>query len=443
MAYGVTDTGFVLKPLAQIKADLEASFKATFGASIDLSPDGPFGQIIGILAGSLAEEWEQMQSIYNNAYPDTASGAALDNLCALTGITRLPAKPTKVTAILVGTAGTVVALGKVASVASVATSRFDLDATVTISALTAWAGTTVYAAGALRTASGNVYYCVVGGTSGGVAPSTTGTAIVDGTVTWRYIAAGTAAVAAALTCELTGPTACNAGTLSVIETPVAGWNAVSNPADGTLGSNIETNPALRNRRAASVTAPGSSSVNAIRADVLAVAGVTSCVVYENVTDATDGQGRPPHSIEALVQGGTDAAVAAAIFGSKGGGLNTFGSTSSAVLDSQGISHTINFNRPTPVPIYITVNMVKAAATWPADGPTQVTNALLTYGLTMAVGQPVNDALLYAPVLTVLGVADITNIRIGLAPAPGSSANLVLALRELAVFDSARVVVNVT
>jgi hypothetical protein len=39
--YGVTGSGFVPEPLAQIEADLQAALQAQFGADIDLSASGP------------------------------------------------------------------------------------------------------------------------------------------------------------------------------------------------------------------------------------------------------------------------------------------------------------------------------------------------------------------------------------------------------------------
>lgn len=62
--------------------------------------------------------------------------------------------------------------------------------TATISTPTVWAALTAYSIGNVVTNSGRVYKCTVGGTSaasGG--PSSTGTAIVDATVTWTYLGA--------------------------------------------------------------------------------------------------------------------------------------------------------------------------------------------------------------------------------------------------------------
>lgn len=55
-------------------------------------------------------------------------------------------------------------------------------------AVTAWAATTAYTVGLLRSNGGRVYTVTVAGTSAGAGgPTGTGTGIVDGTVTWDYV----------------------------------------------------------------------------------------------------------------------------------------------------------------------------------------------------------------------------------------------------------------
>jgi hypothetical protein len=61
----------------------------------------------------------------------------------------------------------------------------DVSATISISG---WAATTAYGKYEVRSANSNFYMCEVAGTSAGAGgPSGTGSAIVDGTVTWSYI----------------------------------------------------------------------------------------------------------------------------------------------------------------------------------------------------------------------------------------------------------------
>lgn len=64
------------------------------------------------------------------------------------------------------------------------------NATIIIPSYAAWATSTAYSAGNFRVANGNLYYCLIGGTSAstGSGPSaSTTTPIVDGTVTWSYV----------------------------------------------------------------------------------------------------------------------------------------------------------------------------------------------------------------------------------------------------------------
>lgn len=56
----------------------------------------------------------------------------------------------------------------------------------------AWAATTAYVAGDIVVKSSLAYEATVAGTSGGGGPSGTGVAIVDGTVTWKYVGPGVA-----------------------------------------------------------------------------------------------------------------------------------------------------------------------------------------------------------------------------------------------------------
>ena len=133
-------------------------------------------------------------------------------------------------------------VGRVATVTGTL-ARFATTAEKTIAALTAWAQSTAYLVGDRRTANGNAYHCTVAGTSlgSGTGPSGTGTAIVDGTATWRYLGVGTGAVDAPFQAEQAGAIGALAGTLATIATPVFGWNNVVNLLDAVVGKLKETN----------------------------------------------------------------------------------------------------------------------------------------------------------------------------------------------------------
>ncbi|KKL60235.1 hypothetical protein LCGC14_2207350 [marine sediment metagenome] len=108
MAIFVTSAGFQNKSLAAIKAEYEAQYQAVFGADIDLTPEGPFGQIIGLHSQRDKDIWDGLEEIYTSRNPGEATDTSLDNICAETGVVRLDATKTRVSNVLCfGTEGTV------------------------------------------------------------------------------------------------------------------------------------------------------------------------------------------------------------------------------------------------------------------------------------------------------------------------------------------------
>ena len=386
MDYGVTPQGFVPKTLQIIKGELEAEFRSVFGAGINLEPESVFGQIVGIFSEREALLWEMAEDVYASDRPDSSADASLDGLAALTGATRLPATKTAVTVTMGGTAGTVLPAGRVVSVVG-SGARFLTTAEATIGA-------------------------------GGV-------------------------VDVACQSEDYGPIPAYAGTLTKIETPVSGWSTATNAVDADVGRDVETDADFRLRREALLREQGNSALEALRADVLAVENVESCTIFENPTASTDSEGMPPHSVEALVTGGADADIAAALLGSVAGGIETHGTTSVVVEDSQGVQRTIKFSRPADKNVFVTVHLVKNAD-FPADGADQIKAAVVAYAAArLWTGDDVVSSAMYPAVFSVAGVVDVTGILIGFSLPPTDSATLAIGAREIARFDTSRIVVSAT
>jgi uncharacterized phage protein gp47/JayE len=462
--YGVTAAGFVVKPLAVIKSELEADLQAAFGAEINLQPESVFGQLVGVLSERLSDAWDLAQSVYAANDPDSANGDQLDNVCAITGTKRKKAIKSTVVLTCIGTAATVLSIGRVVSVLNAGT-RFTNKASATIAALAAYVVGGTYALGGLCTNGGNVYKVAsitTGITGGGAGPAGTGTAITDGGVVWRFMGVGTAAVDVPMEAEQTGAAVANAGTLTQIETPVAGWASCSNAAGAVVGSAAETDPALRLRREQELLARSAGTVNSLRTSVLGVSGVRACVIFENATDVVDGNGLPPHSFEAVVQ--TDAAINPAVntdlpaelLETGPAGIQSYGTSSAVVVDDSGHSQTVKWTEATQKPVYVIVNVVKdplliSAAAEP-QFKTDIAAAIVSYAAGQlsigsfpgySMGDDVIDSALYFPVFSVKGAAKVSSLLQGFAPAPGASADLAIATRERAVFDTSRITVNVS
>jgi uncharacterized phage protein gp47/JayE len=465
MAFGVTSAGFVPKPLATILAEIQADLQATFGAGINLAASSVFGQLANRFAEREADLWNLGQSIYDAFDPSGATGDALDNLCALTGTTRLPATKGTVSEVLIGTNATVVAQGTVVSAAGA--SKVATNAPATIATLAAWVGSTSYAVGALVTNDTGKIYSVTavaagaatGQSAGSGGPTGTGTAITDNQLTWRYVGTGAAAVAALCTAQVSGPATAPAGSITTIETPVAGLSSVVNPLDLVPGRDIESDAALRVRREATLRAQGNAALDAVRADVLEVLGVTACTVLQNDTDTdnTGTGGQPPHSIECIVVGGADADVRKAILNSKAAGTRSYGTNAlGTILDSQGNPQQIDFTRPSTLAIWVKVNGTKDASKYPADGDAQIAQALVNYSLGLLLdaagvpifpgygaGDTVNAWNLVEAVQSVSGIKTITSILIGTSNPPTLSNDITTTIRQLAQFDTSRVIINLT
>lgn len=147
------------------------------------------------------------------------------------------------------------------------------------------------------------------------------------------------------------------GTVNQIITNYSGWLEVSNNVAANVGRENETDTELRQRWSRSVYARGAGMCEAIAAAIYEQCeGVSVVKVYENIKDVYDLEGRPPHCIEAVVEGGEPQDICNVILDKKVAGIDTFGTISKTCIDSQGISHEINFNRPEEIEIYLKIEI---------------------------------------------------------------------------------------
>jgi hypothetical protein len=90
MAYGVDPSGFVLKRLPEILAEIQAANVATFGPGVTQTDQSPLGQLNGLHADIAASVWEIALSVYQALDPDQAEGINLDRIAKLRLLTRAP-----------------------------------------------------------------------------------------------------------------------------------------------------------------------------------------------------------------------------------------------------------------------------------------------------------------------------------------------------------------
>lgn len=442
--YGLTPQGFVRKTLQVIKAEIEADWRSIFGTSIDVSPSTPDGQLIGIFAEREALVWELAEIVAGMMDPDKASGRLLEVLCLLTGTIRSLAKNSVVMLTLCGDAGTFVDVDSHSKTTSTKAIFYHLTG-ATLIALTPWAITTLYAVGDRRSNGGRCYICITGGTSAGAGgPTTTAADITDGTVHWRFMGNGLASAQVLAASVEQGPIVAVSGDLNSIDTPIAGWSSVINLLDATPGALKMTDQDLRLLRQREIAAGGTGPIPAIRRAMSRVKNVETVTVFYNNTDNTSVEGLPPHSVEAMIEGGDDQTIFDTLFANVVGGIAYFGNTTGTHTDSQGNVHTIKFTRPTQIPIYLDITIEVDPSTFPANGIDLVKLAIVTWGKAQPTGR---DARLTAAA----GAADDVPGNLGWvpgstfiddAPSPVSTATVAISLRERAVYDTSRINVTV-
>lgn len=405
---GLDDSGFTVKTLDEILSSIQAVELAQISPSLDVQSTSIVGVMNGIMAQAIYELWQLALALYNGMDPDQATGDELTSLALLTGTQRLAATKTLVTAQVNVNGSFDQAAG--AMFASIANSPADIFTNV----------------------------AEVHNTSSG---SDTLDAVFE-------------AVSA-------GATACNTSSLTVISTPISGWNSITNADAGVTGSEIQTDVQLRIARTSELSASGSATANAIKADILeqlvppnTVSTTTACTVLNNETDTEDANGVAPHTIEviALATDATsadDTALAKLIFADKAAGIATQGTSYKTFTDDYGVSQTIYYTRPTPIDIYVDITVtIDTSVTGYGDG-TDVAQALVDYamGTTGVNGAYQPGATVYAyhtsaAAFNVTGVVDVTAFTIGLTTSPGSSVNVPIAVREVGSLETGNITVVV-
>lgn len=501
MAFGITPTGFIPKRLADIKQELEDEFKELFG-EIDVNPDSVFGQIIGVMSRHSAEEWEQMENIYYSQYPASANGFSLDGAVQLTGITRLASTQSEVLCQLRGNEGTIIPDGNKSS-QSIAGNIFSQVNAVELSVdalqrVVINVDSDTDQTWSVVISGISINYISSSDTQDQIAEGITNAINSDATLQLLVLAEHTGGddfftitivnridpvsldeipltidrifslslgadlsiveqwTPALYRADVSGAISVPADTVDTIENPISGFNEITNFESGVIGRNAETDSELRIRREESLQILGAATIGAIQSRLLQeVDGVVQVQVIENRTDewipaGSSPTGRPPHSFEAIVQGGDSTDIAEKIWEIKPAGIQTDGNTPVTIIDSNGDSQVIEFSRPVTVYVYVRVDYDTNGTEeiFPVNGEDLMRDNIYELGAQYGIGENVLLQKFFSPVYAVPGVTDAT-IYLATSvdpadPAPSWVAiNIDIYSDEIAEFinNSTRIVLN--
>lgn len=385
----LSETGYKRKTYAEIIEEKEQLAKDIFGEDIDTSDTTPLGKFLRITAYQDTRIEEVAEQIYYSRFPNYANGVSLDRLCVFAGISRNPAIASEYTIKAYGTAGK------------------------------------------------SIPYGFLVGTEEGITFYNTENDIV-------FNSSGQATFTAK--CTDTG----EIGNVPYIEintivNPDVNITDIEATAQTTIGKEIESDYALRQRFNVTKEGLGACNESAIIAAVLSVPEVTSANIVVNDTNENDSETNlPPHSFNVIVTCPSTSyqSVAEAIFSRKPIGINSRGTITRSVTDVSGKSRNISFSVPDNVAINVTVTVKVDSSVFVAtDGAAEIKNNIESYINGLGTGNNVSRSALYGVIHDVTGVLDVTDLKIT-ADGVTETGSVYIGFGQIAVSNNIGVTTNV-
>lgn len=376
----INASGITIPDYADILYTLKEKYRSIYGSDVYLEDDSQDGQWIAIIAAAQNDSNASVVAAYNSRSPSTAVGEGLSSVVKINGIKRQSASNSTADVVIGGQDGTTITNGIVADALQ---QRWSLPASVLIPD------------------AGEI------------------------TVTATAIEVG----------ALQAP----AATITKILTPTLGWQTVTNTLAATPGAAVETDAQLRARQRRSTALPSVTPLDGLYGLVADLDGVTQVQIYENDTDATDGNGLPEHSIAAVVEGGDAQEIANAIFAKKTMGAFTYGTTTESVIDAYGVPRQIRFSRPITKPIDVVIEIDSQTGYTSVIG-TKIRQAVTEYINALEIGSDVILTRLYVPA-NLNGDVDegaetfeLLSIMICLSGGSPAAADIAIGFNEVATCD---------
>lgn len=477
---GLTDSGFIIKRLADILADDRALAVQLFqdliqpGDQVDTSDSSALGRLISLAAPSEADLWEAAQEVYAAFDPNSATGIALDNLVAYAGLTRKEQTFTTSSILVAGDTNTLIPVGQTVSssttgeqfttVSAISLSPSNASG-ITVSVVTLQNSTAYTISYSNTTTSNTITFTsdasatvaeILAGLQGVIAgahPSLTSsvvgtTLVIDRVDIFQTVNFTTSVnlginkvrtvgeVKAIKSGVITQP----ANTIDTILTPMLGWDSVNNPVAATPGEDRETDEQLRLRFRNGKFDRATNTLDAIYSALINLDNVSEVTIYENDTSVVDGNGVPAHSFLPIIVGGLSTDIANAIWDNKPIGILSYGNTTVNINDVQGFAHAISFSRPNAVVIYISID-ITTDVNFPANGNDLIKSNIIQYFAdNLGTGDDVIYSRLYTPINSVAG-HEVVSLKIGTAPSPTGVVNIPISFDAIASISAVNIVIT--
>ncbi|MEB3466707.1 baseplate J/gp47 family protein [Pasteurella multocida] len=375
----LVESGIVIERLDSILERVEQGFKRIYGQNINIDPDTPDGQMIGILGQIKVDLEELAEDVYRQLDPDLATGAWLEQRVAYAGLVRRKASYSYLRSVIL-TGDPYTEINNLI-VSDTNKTRWILEQKATL--------------------------------------NESGSARAD------------------FRSEELGAFSLNAHTQLTIETITLGLNSVTTSVDAEIGIEEETDSQLRQRFSKSRAKNAINSAEAIEGEIGDLADVKQVIVLENNTSQTDSIGISPHSINVVVEGGNETDIAQVIYKNKGAGIGLQGQTSVNLMIN-GKQRAIKFDKATPVDVHISMTLVRYEDFTEIDKD-EVKRMLSN--VKFKIGEDVSLSRLYSPINTVGGFW-VKSLKIGRSSDTLNAENIIIQPRELARIQRANIQIEV-
>ena len=448
---GLTSLGLEVKRFPEILEDLAASEKTNIDSNISTQSNELLGQINNILSLITTEIWELAEAVNSNFDKDKAEGTNLDELGSLIGVTRLEAVNTQGDIIATTKDGVIFSEGSI--VASFTTGdRFDVYVD-TICSTTLCTATTLNVAQVLNSTLYTVtindidydFTSDASATESEILSGIKNLIDLDATATWSATVVGSdltitttdefeislSSVAyftvtsvdktILVVAQEGGLLSVPANTVTVLVSSISDVTSINNVSALTVGRLVEDDEDFRLRFGLSSGANGKSTIPAIRAQVSSVSGVSTVAIFDNDTTVTDGEGLPPHSFEVIVLGGADSEIAEEIWNNKPAGIQTYGTTSTIIVDEVGDQRTIKYTRPSIINMAVRATYtVYDEEDYPDNGDDLMADAILAHVNSLVAGVDVIPTRMFGDIYTDVSGVDSLVIDIQVLTNPGDT-----------------------
>lgn len=292
----ISENGIQIDDLYTIQNRLVSAFKSIYGDDVNLDSDTPDGQLLGLFSQELANVHQAVSFIVQMLDPYQATGQWLEQRAMYAGITRITASYSYIDDVIItGTPKT-----------KIPTNSIFIDRSKN-----KWVSTeevTLNSNGSARTK-------------------------------FRSLELGNYII--------------NSLEEFTPSTIIVGIERVTANSNSYGGVDEETDEQLLNRFMLSHSINNFDDRQGLQSALLNIIGVSKCIVYENFTSNTDEKNIPPHSLNAVILGGSDEKIAEVITKKKIGGCGLHGQIEITHLQD-GLSRKVFFDRPTKIDINVSM-----------------------------------------------------------------------------------------